>query len=130
MSADAPDTRCDPLRRAGRIVAFSLAAALVALLAYGLIARSPDTTIDDALAQARPVPAPGFSLAVLTRDSLPPSPAFARAAADDRVDLRELRGTPVVLNSGPRGASRAERRRPCCSAPGRAAPARACCFSA
>lgn len=98
MSAEASDTRRGPLRYAGRIVAFLLAGGLVGLLAYGLLARSPNTTIDDALAQAKPVPAPGFSLDVLTRGSLPPNDAFARAAANDRVDLRELRGTPVVLN--------------------------------
>ena len=100
MSAEAPATRRGPLRYAGRVVAFLLAAGLVALLAFGLLARSADTTIDDALARARPVPAPGFSLDVLTSGSLPPrlAPAFLRAAGDNRLDLRELRGTPVVLN--------------------------------
>lgn len=90
--------RPGPLHYAGRIAAFLLAGGLVGLLAYGLLARSPDTTIDDALAQAKPVPAPALSLDVLTPESVPPSRAFARAAADGRVDLRELRGTPVVLN--------------------------------
>ena len=98
MSTEASDTRVAPLRYAGRIVAFLLAGGLIGLLAYGLLARSPDTTIDDALAQAKPVPAPGFSLDALTPRSVPPNRAFARAAADGRVDLRELRGTPGVLN--------------------------------
>ena len=92
------DTRRGLLRYAGRIVAFLLAGGLVALLAYGLLARSPDTTIDDALAKAQPASAPGFSLDVLIADSRPTNLPFARAAADNRVDLRELRGTPVVLN--------------------------------
>jgi cytochrome c biogenesis protein CcmG/thiol:disulfide interchange protein DsbE len=98
VSAEASDKRRGPLRYAGRIVAFLLAGSLVALLAYGLLARSPDTTIDDALAHAKPVSAPGFSLDVLSGQSLPANLAFARAGADHRVDLRELRGTPVVLN--------------------------------
>jgi cytochrome c biogenesis protein CcmG/thiol:disulfide interchange protein DsbE len=98
MNAQASDDRRGPLRYAGRLVTFVLAAGLVALLAYGLLARAPDTTIDDALAQARPVPAPGFSLDVLAGASAPANLAFARAAADNRVDLRELRGTPIVLN--------------------------------
>ena len=98
MSAETSTTRLGPSRYVGRIVVFLLAGGLVGLLAYGLLARSPDTTIDDALAQAKPVRAPGFSLDVLTPKSVPVNRAFARAAADDRVDLRELRGTPVVLN--------------------------------
>jgi len=98
MNAEVSATPRGPLRHAGRVLAFVLAGGLVALLVYGLLARSPDTTIDDALAQARPVSAPGFSLDVLIAASVPGNPAFARAAADNRVDLRELRGTPVVLN--------------------------------
>jgi hypothetical protein len=41
-------------------------AAFVALLVYGVITRSPDTTIDDALARKEAVDAPGFTLDVLT----------------------------------------------------------------
>jgi len=98
MKAQATDEKRGPLRYAGRVVAFALAAGLVGLLAYGLLARAPDTTIDDALANATPVPAPGFSLEALIARSRPANLAFARAQADDRVDLRELRGTPIVLN--------------------------------
>ncbi|MFP5361559.1 MAG: TlpA family protein disulfide reductase [Thermoleophilia bacterium] len=98
MNAQTSKDERGPLRFAGRVVAFALAAGLVALLAYGLLARAPDTTIDDALANASPVPAPGFSLEALIAGSRPKNLAFARAQADDRVDLRELRGTPIVLN--------------------------------
>ncbi|MBA3328878.1 MAG: TlpA family protein disulfide reductase [Solirubrobacterales bacterium] len=100
MSAESAPARRGPLRYAGRTVALLLAAALVALLAFGLLTTSPDSTIDDALAEARPVPAPGFELDVLTRGTVPPKLAgpVRRAAADGRIDLRELRGTPVVLN--------------------------------
>ena len=98
MSSEASPPRRSPLRHAGRIVTFVLAGGLVVLLAYGLVARAPDTTIDDALARSQPVPAPGFTLDVLIGDSRPATVAFARAAADKRVQLRELRGTPIVLN--------------------------------
>lgn len=98
MSADGPRARRGVMRYAGRISALVLAGGLVALLAYGLIARSADTTIDDALARDTAVPAPGFSLEVLATALRPANVAFTTAAADGRVDLRELRGTPVVLN--------------------------------
>ncbi len=91
--------RRGPLRYAGRVLAGLVAAAFVALLAYGLLSRASDTTIDDSLAKAQPVPAPAIDLPVLRRPS--GSPASARTAsalADGRVALRELRGIPVVLN--------------------------------
>ncbi len=72
----------------------------IGLLAYGLTATAPDTGIDQGLAQAEPVPAPGFELPVLQRGS--PGPrleAVAGAATrDEQVAFSELRGTPVVLN--------------------------------
>jgi len=74
--------------------------AFVGLLVYGVLAQAPDSTIDDALAQQQRVPAPGLDLAVLAGGE--PGEKLAgpwrRAAADGRVDLAELRGTPVVLN--------------------------------
>lgn len=85
---------------AGRVVATGLAALLVALLIFGLVSRAGDTTIDDALAEGRPVEAPGFELDVLTLGKLPPAvtAAVRRAAADGRINLVELRRTPVVVN--------------------------------
>jgi cytochrome c biogenesis protein CcmG, thiol:disulfide interchange protein DsbE len=71
----------------------------IALLAYGVLAQSPDTTIDDALASRQAAPAPGFALDVLSSGNPGPlAPAWNRAARDGRVDLDELRGTPVVIN--------------------------------
>lgn len=74
--------------------------AFVSLLAYGVVARSPDTTIDDALARSTAPAAPGFRLDVLTSgdpgDRL--RTVWRRAAQDERVDLEELRGVPIVLN--------------------------------
>lgn len=77
-----------------------LAAAFVALLGYGVLTNAPDTTIDDALARGEPPPAPGFSLAAFEDGHLPQSleRTWGRAARDATIDLRELRGTPVVLN--------------------------------
>lgn len=72
----------------------------IALLTYGLFTQAPDRTIDDALSKAQAVPVPGFQLPVLT-DGDPGEQlqgAWRTAAADGRVDLAELRGTPVVLN--------------------------------
>src|SRR5688500_609659 len=84
------------LRLGVRVLGVTLALAFVALLAYGLLSPSRDTTIDDSLARARPAPAPGFQLPVL----LAPRPVrgLGRAIGDGRVSLRELRGRPVVLN--------------------------------
>lgn len=74
--------------------------AFIALLVYGLAAQSPDSTIDDALAEAQATSAPDFELDVLQRGSQPADlrPIVDRAAADGRVSLSELRGAPVVLN--------------------------------
>ena len=90
--------RAGALRWAGRAVAIAVAVALVALLGYGLATRSADTTIDDALAEGRTVPAPGFRLDVLQRGDARSNRVLDDAVADGRVSLEELRGVPVVLN--------------------------------
>lgn len=77
------------------------AAAFLALLVYGVVARSPNTTIDDALARRTAPAAPGFRLPVLNPGGDPGDrlrPVWRRAAQDERIDLAELRGVPVVLN--------------------------------
>jgi cytochrome c biogenesis protein CcmG/thiol:disulfide interchange protein DsbE len=76
------------------------AAGFVGLLVYGVTAQAPDRTIDDALANAESVDAPGFELDVLQpgRAPAPLASVVDRAAADGRIALAELRGTPVVLN--------------------------------
>jgi cytochrome c biogenesis protein CcmG/thiol:disulfide interchange protein DsbE len=82
-----------------RALAVAAVTLFVALLTYGLLAKAPDTTINDALARGEAVPAPGFDLAVL-RDGTPGplAAAWNGVARDGRVGLEELRGTPVVLN--------------------------------
>jgi cytochrome c biogenesis protein CcmG/thiol:disulfide interchange protein DsbE len=73
---------------------------LVALLAYGLTTTGTDDSIDQRLADGRSAPAPGFSLEVLERGSLPPrlSGIGGRPMADGKLGSSELRGTPFVLN--------------------------------
>jgi cytochrome c biogenesis protein CcmG, thiol:disulfide interchange protein DsbE len=84
----------------GRAVAIGLAAGFAALLVYGIVSKAPDTTIDDALARGTSAPAPPFTLDVLTTGRYPGTAGRVvdRAAGDGRIALRELRGTPLVLN--------------------------------
>jgi cytochrome c biogenesis protein CcmG/thiol:disulfide interchange protein DsbE len=88
------------LRRAYRVAVGLAVVAFVGLLTYGLLTRAPNETIDNALAEGRSTPAPGFSLEVLEKGQLPPRLAEKVSAAmrDRRLSLAELRGTPVVLN--------------------------------
>ncbi|MGI8622035.1 MAG: TlpA family protein disulfide reductase [Solirubrobacteraceae bacterium] len=82
-----------------RVIGSLIAAGFVALLVYGVFAQAADTTIDDALSRGEAVAAPGFALERLEGGSAGPfAGLWSRAAADGRVDLTELRGTPVVLN--------------------------------
>jgi cytochrome c biogenesis protein CcmG/thiol:disulfide interchange protein DsbE len=103
MSAEpsAPETeRRSLIGTALRWLGMLAAAGFVGLLVYGVAAQAPDRTIDDALARAEAVDAPGFELDVLRRGRVPATlgPVVDRAAADGRIALSELRGTPVVLN--------------------------------
>ena len=86
-----------PARRALRIAGVLAAAAFVALLVYGLTSKATNSTIDDALSRGEAVPAPGFTLSRLA-DGREAGADWSRAASDGEVSLRELRGTPLVLN--------------------------------
>lgn len=82
-----------------RLAAALLVGAFLALLVYGLVARSGGGSLDSELARGRTPAAPQFTLPVLVRGDQRLLPAAARRAlADDRLALRELRGMPVVLN--------------------------------
>jgi cytochrome c biogenesis protein CcmG/thiol:disulfide interchange protein DsbE len=85
------------LRWVARGAAILVAAAFLALLAYGLATKGADKTIDDSLAHSKATPAPNFTLDVFQRGS-GGNAKLARAMADGRLSLRELRGSPVVLN--------------------------------
>ena len=90
--------RGSAVRHAVRAVGALLVAAFVGLLAYGVLTKSPDTTIDDALSSSQPVRGPAIDLPVLLRPSGPGARGLSGSLADGRVTLRELRGRPVVLN--------------------------------
>jgi cytochrome c biogenesis protein CcmG, thiol:disulfide interchange protein DsbE len=88
------------LRLVLRAAAVLAAVAFLALLAYGVLTESEDTSVDDRLRREGSAPAPGLDLRVLERGD-PGPPLAARlgpALADGRLSLRELRGTPVVVN--------------------------------
>jgi cytochrome c biogenesis protein CcmG/thiol:disulfide interchange protein DsbE len=86
--------------RIRRLIAIVVVILFLGLLAYGLISKAPNTSIDESLSHQRPVPAPGFDLPVLTRGELGPSLSAKvdPALGDGMLSLAELRGTPVVLN--------------------------------
>ncbi|MHB1835956.1 MAG: TlpA family protein disulfide reductase [Solirubrobacteraceae bacterium] len=102
---DAPDplrprARTRPLRIMLRGLAATVPAGLVALLLYGVLAKNPNTTIDDSLSRGHPIAAPAFRLAALQPGSLGPllAPKLTRVFDRRSVALADLRGTPVVLN--------------------------------
>jgi cytochrome c biogenesis protein CcmG, thiol:disulfide interchange protein DsbE len=101
MNPDATSAaRRSPLRHAGRLAALALVGGFIALLAYGLLSKAPDTRIDDSLARNEAVPAPSFELEVLRRGSLGPElgGSLGPALADNRLSSSEVRGRPYVLN--------------------------------
>ncbi|MGH2954217.1 MAG: TlpA family protein disulfide reductase [Solirubrobacterales bacterium] len=83
-----------------RLLSLVAVAAVLSLLAYGLLSEGADTTIDADLAKGEAPLAPEFELEVLTRGKLPRGLGreLEPALADDRLSLAELRGTPFVLN--------------------------------
>lgn len=95
-----PAGRRSPLRHVIVAAAVLATVGLVALLAYGLVAGNPDSTIDDALARRQPPPAPAFRLAVLQRGALGRrlTRPLAQPLSDGWLSNSELRGTPYVLN--------------------------------
>jgi cytochrome c biogenesis protein CcmG/thiol:disulfide interchange protein DsbE len=66
-------------------------AAIATLLIVGLINRNVNNSIDSAIAKGDRVPAPGFTLPVLTSTAGLP-------ASGQNLSLSDLRGHPVVLN--------------------------------
>lgn len=73
---------------------------IVALLAYGL-SRGASARVDDALEEGRAATAPELALELLAEGRIPSkrmSEIVSAASADGIVELRELRGVPIVLN--------------------------------
>lgn len=88
------------MKKAAYVAPLLLLALFIALLAYGLVSKSPDTTIDSSLARAKAPMAPDFELAVLAKGTLGTrvAPRVGLAMADGRLALSELRGVPLALN--------------------------------
>jgi cytochrome c biogenesis protein CcmG, thiol:disulfide interchange protein DsbE len=99
-AAKPPSSRAGPIRWVLRGLAASVPLLLIGLLIYGVTAQSPNQTIDDALSAGRTTLAPSFRLEVLQAGSLgtPLQANLAGVFRQRAVALRELRGTPVVLN--------------------------------
>lgn len=93
-------SRVSRVRWVLRGLAASVPLLLIALLIYGVMAQSPNTSIDDSLGRGRTTIAPSFRLAVLQAGSLgmPLEPKLAGVFRRPAVTLGELRGTPLVLN--------------------------------
>ncbi len=88
------------LRYGLRTVAVLIPLLFLGLLAFGVVAQSPSTTIDDSLARGQSVLAPAFKLDVLQKGNLGPrlGPELAAPLRAGRLSLSELRGVPVLLN--------------------------------
>ena len=95
-----PRRHATRLGQALRVLVVLVVTAFIALLAYGLSTQAPNAGIDDRLARGKPAAAPGFELPVLQRGDLGSAleEKLRPALADGRVNLDELRGTPVILN--------------------------------
>lgn len=98
--APAPPEARGPLRLVGRALAVVVAVLFVGLLAYGLLSKAPNDSIDEGLKRSGSAPAPAVKLAVLERGSLGPllRAKVGPALAGPRVALDQLRGVPIVLN--------------------------------
>ena len=96
--AQLPRLRAAP--RACRGVVLAVVGLFIALLAYGLSTKAPDDSIDQSLADGARRRGSAVLAGAARAGALPGRAAagFARAAADGRIGLEELRGSPVVLN--------------------------------
>lgn len=105
MSGDgAPHTKTasgSALRaRLSRALAIAGVLLFLALLVYGVTTSGSNTGVDESLANGDAPLAPSFKLAVLAQGTLPVELErdLQPALADGDLSLRELRGTPFVLN--------------------------------
>jgi len=92
-----PRKRIRPL---GIVAAVIAGIAVPGLLAFGVFAQSPNTSIDDSLARGHPARAPAFALPILQRGILGNrlEQPLAPALGGQRLSIGALRGVPVVLN--------------------------------
>lgn len=99
-AGDRSPAKVRPLRWVMRALAVSVPVGLLALLAYGVTARSPYTSIDDNLSRGNAQAAPAFSLHTLQAGSLGGllGSRLQGVFAGGMVTPARLRGTPIVLN--------------------------------
>lgn len=87
-----------PLARTLRLVAVAIVVALLALLVWATLASSRGSNLVRQVADGEKPMAPPFSLKVIWPHTETWPPDAARALADGRLSLTELRGHVVVLN--------------------------------
>jgi cytochrome c biogenesis protein CcmG, thiol:disulfide interchange protein DsbE len=81
-----------------RVAALSLVVGLFGLLAWATLSAGRGNSLVARIAAGEAPPAPSFSLEVLWPRAETWPVAARRRVADGRLDLRELRGRPVVVN--------------------------------
>src|SRR2546428_807988 len=99
-AAEAGSVPSSSLRRLLRFASIGGVVLFIALLAYGLTTTVPDNSIDRKLAAKQSAPAPSYSLEVLDSGALPRrlQRTICPSFSDGKLSIKELRGTPVVLN--------------------------------
>lgn len=81
-----------------RLIAVSLVAGFLGLLGWATLRAAPGNSLPARVAAGEQPPAPGFALDVLWPRAATWPPSARRALNDGRVELRELRGRPLVVN--------------------------------
>jgi len=104
-TSDGPPARKGAAARAWRslrwlvpVVTALAVTGVIALFAYGLVKTSRGSTLVSAVAAGQKPAAPEFRLEAFWPPARPPSPAVGRAIKNGMLDLRGLRGHPVVVN--------------------------------
>ena len=98
VPAEATPERPSRWRWPLRLVALSVVIGLLGLLAWATLSAGRGNSLVARIAAGEAPPAPSFSLEVLWPRAETWPVAARRRLADGRLDLRELRGRPVVVN--------------------------------
>ncbi len=86
------------LRRLLQLIALTAVAGLLALLVWRVVHSGSGSAVVRAVSRGGKPMAPGFDLPVIWSHSETWPGTLRKALADGRIDLRELRGHPVVIN--------------------------------
>jgi cytochrome c biogenesis protein CcmG/thiol:disulfide interchange protein DsbE len=87
-----------PLMYGLKLVAVAAVVGLLVLLVWATLAAGRGSSLVARIAAGKKPAAPGFNLGVIWPHTETWPPELAAAAGDGKLDLRELRGHPVVLN--------------------------------